>query len=131
MSFTLEVATPERLLLREQVGEAQIPALGGEIGPRPEHAPLIAELGVGVLRYVVGGQQKQLSVAGGVVEVLPDRVRVLADHAEHADEIGVQRAKESLRRANERLGRPDLGLDIARALNAMKRAQARLKAAGQ
>ena len=128
-AFTLEIATPERLLIREQVGEAQIPARQGEIGVRPEHAPLIAELGIGVLSYVANGLQRELSVSGGVVEVLPDRVRVLADLAEHADEIDVKRAEESLRRASERLARPELGLDVARALNALHRAQARVKAA--
>ena len=125
----LEIATPERLLIREEVSECQIPAREGEIGARPEHAPLITELGIGVLSYVAAGQRKQLSVSGGLVEILPDRVRVLADVAEHADQIDAKRAQESLRRAGERLGRPDLGVDTARALNALRRAQARLQAA--
>ena len=127
----LEIATPERLLIREDVAEAQIPACQGEIGVRPEHAPLIAELGAGVLSYVAAGRRREMSVSGGVVEVLPDRVRVLADAAENADEIDVKRAEEALRRANERLMRPELGVDMARALNALKRAQVRLKAAAQ
>ncbi len=127
----LEVATPERLLIREEVSEAQIPAREGEIGARPEHAPLIAELGTGVLSYVKDGQRKQLSVSGGLVEVLPDRVRVLADFAEHPDQIDVKRAEEALKRASERLLHPELGVDTARALNALHRAQARLKAAGR
>lgn len=130
-TFTLEIATPERLLLREQVSQAQIPAQGGEIGVRPEHAPLLAELGIGVLSYVSEGRPKSLVVAGGVVEVLPDHVRVLADTAENADEIDARRAQEAERRADERLTHPELGLDVARALNALKRAQARLRAAGQ
>ena len=129
MTFTLEIATPQRLLIREDVSEAQIPALKGEIGMRPQHAPLIAELGIGVLSYVVEGRRKELAVSGGVVEMLPDRVRVLADAAENADEIDVKRAEEAVRRANARLAGPDLGLDVGRALNALKRAQARLKAA--
>jgi F-type H+-transporting ATPase subunit epsilon len=129
--FTLEIATPERLLIREQVSEAQIPARQGEIGVRPEHAPLIAALGTGVLSYVADGRRREMSVSGGVVEVLPDRVRVLADAAEHADEIDVKRAEEAVRRATERLAHPELGLDVARALNALHRAQARLRASGQ
>ena len=130
-TFTLEIATPERLLIREPVSEAQIPARQGEIGVRAEHAPLIAELGIGVLSYVAEGRHKELCVGGGVVEVLRDRVRVLADVAEHADEVDVKRAEEAMRRASERLSHPNLGLDVARALNALHRAQARLRAAGQ
>ena len=80
-SFTLEIATPERLLIREQVSEAQIPARQGELGVRPEHAPLIAELGTGVLTYLADGRRREMVVCGGVVEVLPDRTRVLADVA--------------------------------------------------
>ncbi|MBI3693614.1 MAG: ATP synthase F1 subunit epsilon [Acidobacteria bacterium] len=131
MIFTLEIATPQRLLIREEVSEAQIPARKGEIGMRPQHAPLMAELGIGVLSYVAEGRRKELAVSGGVVEMLPDRVRVLADAAENADEIDVKRAEEAMRRAHVRLAGPDLGLDVGRALNALKRAQARLKAAGQ
>ena len=130
-SFTLEIATPQRLLIREQVSEAQIPARTGELGVRPEHAPLIAELGTGVLSYLADGRRREMVVSGGVVEVLPDRTRVLADAAEHADEIDVKRAEEAVGRATERLTRPELGLDVARALNALHRAQARLRAAQQ
>ncbi len=131
-TFTLEVATPERLLIQEEVAEAQIPAKSGEIGVRPDHAPLVAELGIGVLSYTAGGRRREVSVACGLIEVLPERTRVLADTAEHADEIDVKRAEESLRRASERLQTgPNLGVDIARALNALKRAQARLQAARQ
>ena len=127
----LEVATPERLLIREDVSEVQIPAARGELGVRPDHAPLIAELGIGLLSYTTTRGRKDVSVSGGVVEVLPDGVRVLADAAENADEIDLQRAETALRRANERLLRPIPDLDVARALNSVKRAQARLKAAGQ
>lgn len=130
-SFLLEIATPERLLIREEVSEAQIPARKGEIGVRPDHAPLIAELSIGVLSYVTEGRRKELFVGGGVAEVLPERVRVLTDTAERADEIDVRRAQDAMRRANERLGQPDLGLDVGRALNALKRAQTRLKITNQ
>lgn len=129
--FMLEIATPERLLIQEEVTEAQIPAKTGELGIRPEHAPLIAELGLGTLSYVTDGRRHEVFVAGGIVEVLPDHTRVLAEAAEHPDEIDVKRAEESLRRANERILNPKPGVDIARALNAMTRAQARLKAAGK
>ena len=84
-----------------------------------------------MLSYVAGGRRREMSVSGGLLEVQPERTRVLADAAEKADEIDVKRAEEALHRAGERLMRPDLGLDIARAINAMRRAQARLRAAKQ
>jgi len=83
-TFILEVATPERLLLREQVGEAQIPAANGYVGILPGHAALLAELGAGTLSYSTGGHRRCLSVEGGWLEVADDHVRVLADRAEEA-----------------------------------------------
>jgi len=130
-TFELEIATPERLLIRATVKEAEIPAANGYIGVLPEHSPLLAELGTGEMWYVMpNGTRKYLAVDGGWVEVAPDRVRVLATHAEKADEIDAGRAQASLERARERLAHPELGVDIARALNSLKRAQARLEATG-
>ncbi|HWB87382.1 MAG TPA: F0F1 ATP synthase subunit epsilon [Bryobacteraceae bacterium] len=127
----LEVATPERELVREMVEEVQIPAKDGYIGVLPGHAPLLAELGAGFLRYKAGERPRYLSVAGGFLEVLPDHVRVLADVAEPAEEIDVERARKALERAEESLINPSLGVDPAVALAAMERAQARLAAAEQ
>jgi F-type H+-transporting ATPase subunit epsilon len=130
-TFELEIATPEKLVIREQVTEAQIPAEGGMIGVLPEHAPLISELGIGELTYTLDGSKKSLVVSNGWVEVLKNHVRVLADRAERASEIDVARAQASLKRAEDRLAKAAAGeIDIARALNAMKRAQARIAAAG-
>ncbi|MCX6619857.1 MAG: F0F1 ATP synthase subunit epsilon, partial [Acidobacteria bacterium] len=127
-TFVLEVATPERLVLRLPVNEAQIPAANGYLGVLPLHSPLLSEMGIGELTYTVDGTTKSLSVAGGWVEVLPDHVRVLADRAENADEIDVARAQRSLQRAEGRLNQPGGEIDMGRALNAMKRAEARLAA---
>ncbi len=129
-TFQLEVATPDRLLVKEQVREAQIPAARGYIGVLPEHSPFLELLGIGELTYVTEGRRSAgLAVAGGFVEVLPDRVRVLAERAERAEEIDVERARRALERAEQRLKNPLEGkVDVARALNAMKRAQARLRA---
>jgi len=126
----LEVATPERLLLRENVRQAQVPAANGYLGILPDHAPLLSELGIGVLIYELeNGQKKWMSIIGGYVEVGPDRIRVLANRAENADEIDVARAQAALKRANERIMNPTPDVDIARALNSLRRAQARLEAA--
>ena len=130
-TFLLEVATPERLVIREQVTEAQIPASDGYLGILPLHSPLLSEMGSGDLTYMVGGEKHTLAVAGGWVEVLPEQTRVLASVAEKANEIDAKRAAEALKRAEERLNNPPADLDVARALNALKRAQARLAAAGK
>jgi F-type H+-transporting ATPase subunit epsilon len=125
----LEVATPERSLVREQVIEVQVPGKNGYMGILPGHAPLVGLLGFGVLTYNVGGEKRYLAVHGGFLEIADDHVRVLADTAEHAEEIDIPRAKNALRRALEEDNNPALGVDPAAALYAMARAQARLEAA--
>lgn len=128
-TFELEVATPERLLVREHVTEVQIPAANGYVGILPGHSPLLSELGTGDLSYVSEGRRRHLAVSGGWLEVLGGQVRVLADIGEKADEIDLKRAEESLARARDRLTHPPASLDVARALNSLKRAQARIDAA--
>ncbi len=125
----LEVATPERLLVHERVDEVQIPAKSGYLGVLPGHAPLLAELGTGFLWYVSGGRRRYLAVHGGFLEVLPDKVRLLALAAEKAEEIDVERARKALQRAQDQLGTGALGVDPAFGLDAVKRAEARLEAA--
>jgi len=128
-SFSFEVATPERLVIREPATEAQIPAKNGYIGVLPGHAPLLSELGVGCASYVSEGRKSYFAVHGGFVEVLPDKVRVLARTVEKAEEIDVQRAEAALRKAQEQLANPHVSVDPALALEAMFRAQARIEAA--
>jgi F-type H+-transporting ATPase subunit epsilon len=124
-SLELEVATPERLMVREQATEVQAPGKNGYMGILPGHAALLSQLGSGVLSYVAGGHRRYLAVAGGFLEVLPGRVRVLADVAERAEDIDAARARTALQRARERIGSED----AAAALAAMDRAQARIAAA--
>ena len=128
-TFELEIATPEKLLISETVSEAQIPGREGYLGILPGHAPLLSELGVGLLTYRAGERDYHLAVHGGFVEVTPDKVRVLADSGEVAGYIDTTRAEEALIRANERLASPKETLDVVRALRAYKRAEARLQAA--
>jgi len=127
-TFDLEVATPERLVIKETATEAQIPAKAGYIGVLPGHAPLLSELGTGYASYVVEGKTNYLAVHGGFVEVLPDKVRVLATAVEKAEEIDVQRAEAALRKAQEALADPHVEVDPALALSAMFRAQSRIEA---
>ena len=130
-TFLLEVATPERLLVRESVDEVQVPGKDGYMGILPGHAALLGQLGTGFLSYSAGGIKRFLSIRGGFVEVLPDHVRVLANAAERAEDIDVQRARDELKRAEEESVNPSVGVDPAVALEALAWAQARVQAAEQ
>ena len=131
-TIALEIVTPERHLVREQVNEVQIPGLQGYLGILPGHAPLITELGMGELSYKKGAQAFHLAVIGGYAEVLADRVIVLADAAELAEEIDVERARSARERAEKRLARPeDPEIDWARASLALQRALLRLQVASK
>ena len=130
-TLELEIATPERLLVREQTSEVQLPGKNGYLGILPGHAPLLSELGTGFLTYMVGGRKRVLSLQGGFVEVLPGNVRVLANAAVPAEEIDIERARDDLKKAQENVLNPALGVDPAVALDAMAWAQARLDAAHQ
>jgi F-type H+-transporting ATPase subunit epsilon len=130
-TFDFEVATPERLVIRAAASEAQIPAKNGYIGVLPGHAPLLSELGTGYASYVENGRKSFFSLHGGFVEVLPDKVRVLATDVEKAEEIDVAKAEADLRRAQEQISNPHVEVDPALALEAMFKAQARVEAAAQ
>lgn len=127
----LEVATPERLLVRESVEQVQLPEKNGYMGILPGHAPLLGQLSTGFLSYSAGGRKRYLSVQGGFVEVLPDHVRVLANAAERAEDIDVERARQELRQAQSQIVNPAVGVDPAISLEAMAWAQARVDAAQQ
>lgn len=127
-TFTLEVVTPARQVVRESMSEAQIPVRGGYIGVMPGHAPLLAEMGAGELTYRLGNRELSCTAMGGFVEVLADRVIVLADAAEQAAEIDVARAQAAHDRAQKRLATPnDPNVDWKRAQDALERAQVRLQ----
>jgi F-type H+-transporting ATPase subunit epsilon len=131
-TFTLEIVTPAHLVVREAVNEAQIPVRGGYIGVLPGHTPLLAEMGIGELSYHVGNNVHSSTAIGGFVEVLSDRVIVLADTAERADEIDVARAQAARDRALKRLATPnDPTTDWKRVEEALERAQARLQVAAK
>jgi F-type H+-transporting ATPase subunit epsilon len=131
-TFTLEVVTPARQVVHEAVNEAQIPVLGGYIGVLPGHTPLLAEMGIGELSYHAGNRVISCTAIGGFVEVLADRVIVLADSAERAGDIDVARAEAASERAQKRLATPnDPSVDWMRAGESLKRAQARLQVAAK
>jgi F-type H+-transporting ATPase subunit epsilon len=130
-TLLLQLVSPERLLAETQVTEVQIPALDGYIGVLPGHAPLLSELKAGgVLTYTANGEQKVVAVYGGFVEVLPDRVRVLADLAERKEEIDVAAAQAALQKAQAAMSNMQGGAgDLALALDEAMRAEARVEAA--
>jgi len=131
-TFTLEVRTPARQGVHEAVNEAQIPVLGGYVGVLPGHTPLLAELGIGELSYHVGNRVFSCTAMGGFVEVLADRVIVLANSAERAEEINVSRAEAARDRAQKRLATPnDPNVDWKRAEASLARAQTRLQVASK
>ena len=125
----LEVATPERELVRLQVSEVEIPGKNGYLGVLPGHAPLLGLLGSGTLTYISGGAKRHLAIHSGFLEIMDDHVRVLANTAEPREEIDIERARRALQRSQEQSINPSLGVDPAAALDAMKRAQARIATA--
>src|ERR1044071_2848505 len=115
----LEIATPERQLVREEVSEVQLPGKNGYLGILPGHAALLSQLGTGSLTYVVAGRKRCLGVHGGFVEISDDHVRVLANIAERAEEIDVEKARAQLAQASQDVINPAIGVDPAAALEAL------------
>jgi F-type H+-transporting ATPase subunit epsilon len=131
-TFQLEIVTPEKAVVREAATEAQIPGKQGYLGILPGHAPLITELAVGEITYKKpGGGEEHLAVAWGFAEVLPDKVIILAETAERAEEIDVARALEQKKRAEERLHSQNPDTDFDRARIALERAVIRIQVANR
>jgi len=125
--FSLEFVTPERALVHQDVDEVELPGEMGHFGVLPGHAPMLAALTAGPMWYRVGTERHYAFVDRGFAEVLPTRVSILARVAERADEIDLQRAEASKRRAEERLAKPHLAdIDAERARVALFRAIARI-----
>ena len=129
--LTLEIVTPERALVSEQVDEVQLPGSEGYFGVLPGHTPLLATLQVGELWYRVGQDKHYLAVAFGFAEVLPDRVTVLAQIAERPADIDIPRAEAAKKRAEERIAKPQADIDFERARVAMMKSLIRLQVAAR
>ena len=127
-SIQLVIVTPVRQLLSEPVTEAQLPGADGYLGVLPGHAPLITELGIGELTYrTKSGETGMLAIIRGFAEVLPERISVLAEMAERAEDIDVARAQEALKRAQERIAKGGENIDWDRASMALQRALVRIQ----
>jgi F-type H+-transporting ATPase subunit epsilon len=131
-SLTLRVITPERIALDQPVSSVRIPGVDGSIGILPRHAPMVAALDSGVMRYKAGGREHAMFVAGGFAEVRDQTVRIVSQAGEKPEEIDESRAKAAEARARERLdqGRSAEGepIDLVRAEAALQRALMRLQA---
>ncbi len=126
MPMLLEITTAERQVYGEEVDMVIAPGIDGQLGILPRHAPLMTMLQPGELTIRRGGADTFFTVTGGFMEVLGDRVIILADACEHSDEINEERAQEAMRRAQERItGRPG-DMQMQRALASLRRAQVRL-----
>lgn len=126
-SIKLDVVTAEGAVFSDDVDMVVAPGTEGQLGILPHHTPLMTMLQPGELRVKKGGEESSLAITGGFLEVRPDRVIVLADAAERAEEIDIARAEEAKRRAEERLKQPIAETDHARAEAALRRALTRLQ----
>jgi F-type H+-transporting ATPase subunit epsilon len=126
----LEIVTPERLAYAEDVDAVTLPGGEGELGVLPHHAPLISTLGVGELRIRRGGQEELFAIAGGFLQVRPDKVVVMAETADMASEIDLEKAEEARREAERALESGfQEGADLAAARAALQQALLRIRVA--
>jgi F-type H+-transporting ATPase subunit epsilon len=128
----LELATPTRLVVSQEVEEVVAPGTEGYFGVWPGHAPFLTTLASGAVTYRTGAEERALAVHGGFAEVQGERVIILADSAERPEEVDLARAQRARERAEQRLaGRTPEEIDYARALAALNRALSRLQVAGR
>ena len=130
-TFKLEVVTPDKKVLSEEVQYAGVPGLEGEFGVLPQHIPFLSALGIGKLQYDKDGQRSSLFVSGGFAEVGFTSLFILAESAEKTEDIDRARAEQALKRAEKRLAQQEEGVDIVRAKMAMTRALGRLQCVGR
>ena len=129
-SIRLEIVTPERVIYSDEVDAVVVPGVEGQLGILPHHAPLMTMLQPGELKVRKGGEEIYVAIFGGFLEVRPDRVIVLADAAERAEEIDVGRAEEAKRRAEQQMANRVLSeVEKARAEAALRRSLVQLKVA--
>jgi F-type H+-transporting ATPase subunit epsilon len=130
VTLLLEIVTPERQVFSEQVDSVVCPGIEGELGVLPHHAPLLTTLGVGELRIRRGGDVEYFAIAGGFLQVRPDKVVVMAETADMASEIDLEKAEEARREAERALAEGfEEPADLARARASLQRALMRIRVA--
>lgn len=127
----LELVTPERRVLTAEVQEVMLPGEVGYFGVLPGHAPLLSSLEIGEVMYRIGTRKEFLAISNGFAEVLPERVLILVNTAEKAEEIDSERARESFERAQERLRKWKSNLDFWRARASLQKAFIRIRVGGK
>lgn len=127
----LEITTPERRVLAETVDSVVLPARDGYMGVQPGHAPLLTAVNAGAIEYRIGGQQRYISVSAGFAEILQNKVSILADTAERAEEIDVERAERSRKRAEQLLSEDGPEDEVVEAQVRLRRAVARIEVRGR
>jgi F-type H+-transporting ATPase subunit epsilon len=125
----LDIVTAERVVFSDEVDEVVAPGVEGQLGILPHHAPLMTTLLPGELLVKKGGEEISLAVSGGFIEVRPDRIIILADAAEREEEIDIARAEEAKRRAEARLAEHAPGMDMGRAEASLRRSLTRIRVA--
>lgn len=125
----LEIVSAERVVYSEDVDVVVAPGIDGDLGILPRHAPLLTALRPGEIMARKAGEETYMAVSGGFMEVLGNKVTILADAAEQADEIDEQRAEAAVTRAQETLAASPAEVDLERAVAALRRSQARLRVA--
>ena len=128
-TMRLEIVTAERRVYSEDVDMLVAPGIDGQVGILPNHAPLLTALQPGEIRVDKDGEESYMAVSGGFLEVLANRVTILADTAERAEEIDIERAEAAVLRAQERIASRASDRDLQRAVMSLRRSQARLLAA--
>ena len=131
MPLLLEIVTPERLAYSDIVDAVNLPGIEGELGVLPHHAPLVSMLGVGELRIRKGGAEESFAIVGGFLQVRPDRVVVMAETADLASDIDLEKAQEARREAERTLegaAQTD-AVDLAAARASLQQALLRIRVA--
>jgi F-type H+-transporting ATPase subunit epsilon len=131
MPLLLEIVTPERLAYSDMVDAVNLPGIEGELGVLPHHAPLVTMLGVGELRIRKGGTEESFAIVGGFLQVRPDKVVVMAETADMASDIDLEKAQEARRSAERLLEESGSGepMDLAAARASLQHALLRIRVA--
>ena len=129
MSIRVDIVTAERLVFSQDADIVMVPGVEGEMGILPHHEPIMTMIKPGEVLVRKGTEEYSLAVSGGFLEVTPDRITILADAAERADEIDIVRAESAKKRAEEKLTNRTAETDAANAEAALRRSLARLKVA--
>ncbi len=129
-TIRLEIVTPEKFAYAQEINILEGPAVDGEIGILPRHAPLVTCLKTGILKVTKDGERTKIAISDGFMEVKPEQINVIVRTAELPHQIDIERAKAAQQRARQRLESEQEIIDYARAEAALNRAIARLKAAG-